>query len=101
MNTKEMPASQAGEISLGNEISVNRLGYGAMCLTGLSCRGVPSIPWATTCNEPHAETVPAGLLHTGSANHLQREHTSAVSRLPVLFCFCASSPASSLLSSRT
>jgi hypothetical protein len=34
MNTKEMSASQAGEISLGNEISVNRLGYGAMPLTG-------------------------------------------------------------------
>jgi hypothetical protein len=34
MNTKEMPASQAGEISLGNEISVHRLGYGAMRLTG-------------------------------------------------------------------
>src|SRR6266705_5078058 len=34
MNKKELSASQAGEISLGNEISVNRLGFGAMRLTG-------------------------------------------------------------------
>ena len=34
MNKKELSASQAGEISLGNEISVHRLGYGAMRLTG-------------------------------------------------------------------
>jgi hypothetical protein len=34
MNRKELCASQAVEISLGNEISVHRLGYGAMRLTG-------------------------------------------------------------------
>jgi hypothetical protein len=34
MNKKELSAIQAGEISLGNEISVHRLGYGAMRLTG-------------------------------------------------------------------
>src|SRR2546422_3579604 len=41
MNTKEMSASQAGEISLGNEISVHRLGYGAMRLTGEGIWGPP------------------------------------------------------------
>jgi len=41
MNTKEMSASRAGEISLGNEISVNRLGYGAMRLTGEGIWGPP------------------------------------------------------------
>jgi len=41
MNTKEISASQAGEISLGNEISVHRLGYGAMRLTGEGIWGPP------------------------------------------------------------
>src|SRR5947209_6583397 len=41
MNTKEMSASQAGEISLGNQISVHRLGYGAMRLTGDGIWGPP------------------------------------------------------------
>jgi len=41
MNTKEMSASQAGEISLGNQISVHRLGYGAMHLTGEGIWGPP------------------------------------------------------------
>jgi len=41
MNTKEMSASQAGEISLGNQISVHRLGYGAMRLTGEGIWGPP------------------------------------------------------------
>src|SRR5689334_22032311 len=34
MNTKQLYASQAGTVILGNEISVHRLGYGAMRLTG-------------------------------------------------------------------
>jgi len=41
MNRKELSASQAGEISLGNEISVHRLGYGAMRLTGEGIWGPP------------------------------------------------------------
>jgi len=41
MNKKELSASQAGEISLGNEISVHRLGYGAMRLTGEGIWGPP------------------------------------------------------------
>jgi len=41
MNKKELSASQAGEISLGNEISVHRLGYGAMRLTGEGICGPP------------------------------------------------------------
>jgi pyridoxine 4-dehydrogenase len=41
MNTKELSASQAGEISLGNELSVRRLGYGAMRLTGEGIWGPP------------------------------------------------------------
>ena len=41
MNTKEMSARQAGEISLGNQISVHRLGYGAMRLTGEGIWGPP------------------------------------------------------------
>jgi pyridoxine 4-dehydrogenase len=41
MNRKELSASQAVEISLGNEISVHRLGYGAMRLTGAGIWGPP------------------------------------------------------------
>jgi aryl-alcohol dehydrogenase-like predicted oxidoreductase len=41
MNRKELSSSQAGEISLGNEISVHRLGYGAMRLTGDGIWGPP------------------------------------------------------------
>jgi aryl-alcohol dehydrogenase-like predicted oxidoreductase len=41
MNKQELSASQAGEISLGNEISVHRLGYGAMRLTGEGIWGPP------------------------------------------------------------
>jgi pyridoxine 4-dehydrogenase len=41
MNKKELSATQAGEISLGNEISVHRLGYGAMRLTGEGIWGPP------------------------------------------------------------
>ena len=41
MNTKKISASQAGEISLGNEVSVHRLGYGAMRLTGEGIWGPP------------------------------------------------------------
>jgi len=42
MNRKELSASQAGEVSLGNEISVHRLGYGAMRLTGEGIWGPPT-----------------------------------------------------------
>jgi len=41
VNRKELSASQAGEISLGNEISVHRLGFGAMRLTGEGIWGPP------------------------------------------------------------
>jgi aryl-alcohol dehydrogenase-like predicted oxidoreductase len=41
MNKKEFSAIEAGEISLGNEISVHRLGYGAMRLTGEGIWGPP------------------------------------------------------------
>lgn len=41
MNTKEAPALQAGEVSLGNEITVHRLGFGAMRLTGEGIWGPP------------------------------------------------------------
>jgi pyridoxine 4-dehydrogenase len=41
MNKKEVSAMQAGTVSLGNEISVNRLGYGAMRLTGPGIWGPP------------------------------------------------------------
>jgi pyridoxine 4-dehydrogenase len=41
MNKKEISARQAGTVSLGNEISVNRLGYGAMRLTGPGIWGPP------------------------------------------------------------
>ena len=41
MNRKELSASQAGEISLGHEISVHRLGFGAMRLTGEGIWGPP------------------------------------------------------------
>src|ERR1700692_2151134 len=41
MNKKELSASLAGDVSLGGEISVNRLGFGAMRLTGEGIWGQP------------------------------------------------------------
>src|SRR5271154_373518 len=41
MNYKELSVSFAGEISLGGEISVHRLGFGAMRLTGEGIWGPP------------------------------------------------------------
>ena len=41
MNKKEISASLAGDISLGGEISVHRLGFGAMRLTGDGIWGPP------------------------------------------------------------
>jgi pyridoxine 4-dehydrogenase len=41
MNKKELSASAAGELSLGGEISVHRLGFGAMRLTGEGIWGPP------------------------------------------------------------
>jgi len=41
MNKKEISASLAGNISLGGEIAVHRLGYGAMRLTGDGIWGPP------------------------------------------------------------
>jgi pyridoxine 4-dehydrogenase len=41
MNTKELSAAQAGNVSFGNEITVHRLGYGAMRLTGDGIWGPP------------------------------------------------------------
>ena len=41
MNTKEPPASLAGSVSLGGEVSVHRLGFGAMRLTGEGIWGPP------------------------------------------------------------
>jgi aryl-alcohol dehydrogenase-like predicted oxidoreductase len=41
MNEKELSANMAGSVSLGGEISVHRLGYGAMRLTGEGIWGPP------------------------------------------------------------
>jgi len=41
MSKKEVSASQAGTVTLDNEISVHRLGYGAMRLTGPGIWGPP------------------------------------------------------------
>jgi pyridoxine 4-dehydrogenase len=41
MSEKELSASQAGNVSLGQGLSVNRLGYGAMRLTGEGIWGPP------------------------------------------------------------
>jgi pyridoxine 4-dehydrogenase len=41
MSKKEFNATQAGTVTLGNEISVHRLGYGAMRLTGPGIWGPP------------------------------------------------------------
>jgi pyridoxine 4-dehydrogenase len=41
MNKKELSASAAGDVSLGGEISVHRLGFGAMRLTGEGIWGPP------------------------------------------------------------
>jgi aryl-alcohol dehydrogenase-like predicted oxidoreductase len=42
MNKKEISASLAGAVSLGGELSVNRLGFGAMRLTGEGIWGAPA-----------------------------------------------------------
>src|ERR1700716_1756193 len=41
MNKKELSASMAGSVSLGGEVSVHRLGFGAMRLTGGGIWGPP------------------------------------------------------------
>lgn len=41
MNNKEVSATLAGKVSLGKEVSVNRLGFGAMRLTGEGIWGSP------------------------------------------------------------
>ena len=41
MNKKNLSASAAGDVSLGGELSVHRLGYGAMRLTGEGIWGAP------------------------------------------------------------
>jgi len=41
MNTKQVSASQAGVVTFGKEVSVNRLGFGAMRLTGEGIWGPP------------------------------------------------------------
>lgn len=41
MNNKQVSARAAGEVSLGRELRVNRLGYGAMRLTGEGIWGPP------------------------------------------------------------
>lgn len=46
MSKKEVSASQAGTVTLGNELSVHRLGYGAMRLTGPGIWGLPKDPKA-------------------------------------------------------
>ena len=44
MNRIEVSATQAGNVSFGNEITVHRLGYGAMRLTGAGIWGPPKDP---------------------------------------------------------
>jgi pyridoxine 4-dehydrogenase len=41
MNNKDVPARLAGQVSLGKELTVNRLGFGAMRLTGEGIWGPP------------------------------------------------------------
>ena len=41
MDTKQISASQAGSVSLGSEVTVHRLGYGGMRLTGEGIWGPP------------------------------------------------------------
>lgn len=42
MSQKEVNATQAGTVTLGNEVSVHRIGYGAMRLTGPGIWGPPN-----------------------------------------------------------
>lgn len=44
MSKQELSASNAGQVSLGKEVSVHRLGYGAMRLTGEGIWGLPKDP---------------------------------------------------------
>ena len=43
MDKKKVSASLAGKVSLGGEVSVHRLGFGAMRLTGEGIWGPPKI----------------------------------------------------------
>jgi hypothetical protein len=43
MSKKELSAGVAGDVSLGGEISVHRVGFGAMRLTGEGIWGPPKI----------------------------------------------------------
>jgi len=44
MSKHELSASNAGQVSLGKEVSVHRMGYGAMRLTGAGIWGPPKDP---------------------------------------------------------
>lgn len=41
MSANQISASQAGQVSFGQELTVNRLGFGAMRLTGEGIWGPP------------------------------------------------------------
>src|SRR5271165_4615573 len=67
MNKKELSARRAGKISLGGEISVHRLGYGAMRLTGEGIWGPPADKAASLATLRRAIELDVNLIDTADS----------------------------------
>jgi pyridoxine 4-dehydrogenase len=67
MNKKEISASLAGTVSLGGELSVNRLGFGAMRLTGEGIWGPPADPNRALAVLRHAVELDVNFIDTADS----------------------------------
>lgn len=67
MSKNNVSASQAGTVTLGNEISVNRLGYGAMRLTGPGIWGPPKDRKAALAVLRHAVELGVNFIDTADS----------------------------------
>src|ERR1035437_7314984 len=67
MNKKELSASSAGDISLGGQISVHRLGFGAMRLTGEGIWGQPNDRKAALAVLPRAVELDVQFIDTADS----------------------------------
>ena len=97
MNKKELSASLAGEILLGEEISVHRLGFGAMRLTGEGIWGPPkdhkgALAVLRRAVELHVDFIDTADSYgpnvseelIAEARHGRRLHLFKVSKIPVI-----------------
>lgn len=67
MNNKKVSAKLAGEVSLGKELSVNRLGFGAMRLTGEGIWGPPKDRKAALAVLRHAVELEVNFIDTADS----------------------------------